>query len=52
MGKSSFARAYVSRVPTDGMLMKIDNLYRMELTLIKKIEEYRKKYYIRLICIF
>ena len=52
MGKSSFARAYVSRVPTDGMLMKIDNLYRMELNLIKKIEEYRKKYYIRLICIF
>lgn len=44
-GKSSFARAYVSQVPTDGILMKIDNLDRMELTLIKKIEEYRKKYY-------
>ena len=36
-GKSSFARAYVSQVPTDGILMKIDNLDRMELTLIKKI---------------
>ena len=44
-GKSSFARAYVSEIPTDGILMKIDNLDRMELTLIKKIEEYRRKYY-------
>ena len=44
-GKSSFARAYVSNLPTDGILMKIDNLDRMELTLIKKIEDYRKKYY-------
>lgn len=44
-GKSSFARAYVSQVPTDGILMKIDNLDRMELTLIKKIEAYRVKYY-------
>ena len=44
-GKSSFARAYVSDLPTDGILMKIDNLDRMELTLIKKIEDYRKKYY-------
>ena len=42
-GKSSFARAYASQVPTDGILMKIDNLDRMELTLIKKIEKYRKK---------
>ena len=39
-GKSSFARAYVSEVPTDGILMKIDNLDRIELTLIKKIEKY------------
>ncbi len=44
-GKSSFARAYVSGIPTDGLLMKIDNLDRMELTLISKIEDYRKKYY-------
>ena len=44
-GKSSFARAYVSQVPTDGILMKIDNLDRMELTLIKKIENYRMKNY-------
>jgi|GEM_PF-3349872 len=44
-GKSSFARAYVSEVPTDGILMKIDNLDRMELTLINKIENYRMKYY-------
>ena len=44
-GKSSFARAYVSDLPTDGILMKIDNLDRMELTLIQKIENYRKKYY-------
>lgn len=28
--KSSFARAYVFQVPTDGILMKIDNLDRME----------------------
>jgi hypothetical protein len=41
-GKSCFARAYVSQVTTDGILMKMDNLDRMELTLIKKIEEYRK----------
>ena len=39
-GKSSFARAYGSEIPTDGILMKIDNLDRMELTLIKKIENY------------
>ena len=39
-GKSSFARAYISEVPPDGILMKIDNLARMELTLIKKIENY------------
>lgn len=44
-GKSSFARSYVSQVPRDGVLMKIDNLDRMELSLIKKIQEYRKKYY-------
>ena len=44
-GKSSFARAYVSEVPTDGILMKIDNLDRMELTLIKKIENYRMIHY-------
>ncbi len=44
-GKSSCARAYVSRIQTDGLLMKIDNLDRMELTLISKIEDYRKKYY-------
>lgn len=44
-GKSSFARAYVSEVPTDGILMKIDNLDRMELTLIKKIENYRMNHY-------
>ena len=44
-GKSSFARAYVSVAPTEGILMKIDNLDRMELTVIKKIENYRMKYY-------
>lgn len=44
-GKSSFARAYVSEIPTDGILMKIDNLDRMELTLIKKIENYRMIHY-------
>lgn len=42
-GKSSFARVYVSQVPTDNILMKIDNLDKMELTLIKKMEESRKK---------
>ena len=44
-GKSSFARASVSEILTDGVLMKIDNLDRMELTLIKKIENYRMKHY-------
>ena len=44
-GKSSFARAYISKELTDGIFMKIDNLDRMELTLIKKIETYRSKYY-------
>ena len=44
-GKSSFARYYVSKELTDGIFMKIDNLDRMELALIKKIESYRSKYY-------
>ena len=44
-GKSSFARAYVSEIPTDGILIKIDHLDRMELSLIKKIETYRSKYF-------
>lgn len=44
-GKSSFARCYVSKESTDGIFMKIDNLDRMELSLIKKIETYRSKYY-------
>nr|ULD15942.1 hypothetical protein [Cylindrotheca closterium] len=44
-GKSSFARYYVSKELTDGIFMKIDNLDRMELTLIKKIENYRLKYH-------
>lgn len=44
-GKSSFARAYVSEIPSDGILMKIDNLDRMELTLVKKIENYWMKHY-------
>jgi len=43
-GKSSFARYYVSKELTDGIFMKIDNLDRMELTLIKKIENYCLKY--------
>lgn len=29
-GKSSFARVYVSNLPTDGILMKIDYLDRIE----------------------
>ena len=40
-GKSSFARAYVSKVSIDGILIKIDDLDRMEFTFIKKIENYR-----------
>lgn len=43
-GKSSFARAYISKEVTDAIFMKIDNLDRMELSLIKKIEKYRSKY--------
>lgn len=43
-GKSSFARAYVSSPTTDAILMKIDNLDRMELALISKIKEYRSKH--------
>lgn len=43
-GKSSFARAYVSNLPTDGILMKIDNLYRIELTLINNSLKLKKKF--------
>lgn len=43
-GKSSFARAYVSQEPTDGILMKIDNLDRMEFSIIYKITNYRDRY--------
>lgn len=43
-GKSKFARLYVYKDLTDEIFMKIDNLDRMELTLIKKIENYRSKY--------
>ena len=44
-GKSSFARAYCSEDTTDAILMKIDNLDRMELSLINKINHYRDRYY-------
>jgi hypothetical protein len=43
-GKSSFARAYVSKEPTDAIILKIDNLDRMELSLIQKITNYRDRY--------
>ena len=43
-GKAYFARAYISKEVTDGIFMKIDNLDRMKLSLIKKIETYRSKY--------
>lgn len=36
-GKSSFAKAYVSNKLSDGILMKIDNLDKMELSLINNI---------------
>ena len=44
-GKSSFALYYMSKELPNGVFMKIDNLDRMELTLIKKIENYRLKYH-------
>jgi hypothetical protein len=44
-GKAFFARAYVSQVTRYRILIKIDNLDRMKLTLIKKIERYRLEYY-------
>lgn len=44
-GKSSFARYYVSKELIDRIFMKIDNLDRMELTLIKKSENYLLKYH-------
>lgn len=44
-GKSSFARAYVSQIPTDAILCKIDNLDRMEMSLIEKILKYRDRYH-------
>ena len=44
-GKSSFARAYTSRENTDAILMKIDNLDRMELSLIYKVSQYRDENY-------
>ena len=43
-GKSTFTRLYVYKDLTDRIFMKIDNLDRMELTLIKKIEKYRSRY--------
>jgi hypothetical protein len=43
-GKSTFVRAYVSKKATDAIFVKIDNLDRMELTLILKITNYRQKY--------
>ena len=42
-GKSFFTLVYVFEILTYGVLMKIDNLNRMKLTLIKKIENYRMK---------
>ena len=44
-GKSSFARAYTSRENTDAILMKIDNLDRMELSFIYKVSQYREEHY-------
>jgi hypothetical protein len=44
-GKSSFARAYCSDENSEAILMKIDNLDRMELSLINKISNYRDQYY-------
>ena len=44
-GKSTFVRAYISQRITDGILIKIDNLDRMELTLILKIMDYRDHYF-------
>ena len=49
IGKSSFARAYTSIENTYSILMKIDNLDRMELSLIHKVSQYREKHYIYLI---
>ena len=43
-GKSSFASVSSSKKVTDGIFIKIDNLNRMELSLIKKIESYRSTY--------
>lgn len=43
-GKSSFARAYISQEPTNAILIKIDNLDRMELALILKIRGFRDRY--------
>ena len=44
-GKSSFARAYCSDENSEAILMKIDNLDRMELSLINKISNYRDQSY-------
>lgn len=44
-GKSSFARAYCSNEDSEAILMKIDNLDRMELSLINKISSYRDQHY-------
>ena len=43
-GKSTFARAYCSSEQTDAILMKIDNLDRMELSLIQKINSFKDKH--------
>lgn len=44
-GKSSFARAYCSDESSEAILMKIDNLDRMELSLINKISSFRDQHY-------
>ena len=44
-GKSFFARAYAYETIISSILMKIDNLYRMKLNFIKKIENYRMKHH-------
>jgi len=43
-GKSVFCMAYVSEEPTDAIYLALDNLDRRTLSLVVKVQEYRRRY--------
>lgn len=44
VGKSAFCMAYVSEESTDAIYLALDNLDRMTLSLVVKVQEYRRRY--------